>query len=285
VQIEGQGNHVVEPPWAHFRTPPFPQIAIRVLQLAQEENSSMLRLCELISSDAAFASEVLTIANSALYARRVPVTSILQAIALLGTHSLKGVCLTVGVRAYLGKALDHPVLRAIWRHNLACALIAKELALLGLVDKDTAYTAGLMHDIGRLALVVLKPKEYAALLESHCGSASSMLQQERELFGLDHCEAGRHLTRDWRLPAEFEAIVFEHHTLRQKSAPWHMADLINVSCRLADTVGFPAFPRCEFAPYAELLDELPMRERSLFHPEVEKLAIELSSKINSIESV
>jgi HD-like signal output (HDOD) protein len=158
VLAEKPMNSDVPVPWAHLHLPPFPQIAIRVLQSANNENVPMRQLSDLISSDPAFSSEVLTIANSVLYAPCFPVTSILQAIAVLGTNNLKGLCLTVGVRAYLGKSLTHPSLRAIWRHNLACGLVAEHqhLAASGLMDKDAAYTAGVMHDIGRLPLVVIR---------------------------------------------------------------------------------------------------------------------------------
>ncbi len=272
-------------PWAHIRLPPFPQIAIRVLQLAKNDDVPMRQLSDLISSEPAFSSEVLTIANSLLYAPRFPVTCILQAIAVLGTKNLKGLCLTVGVRAYLGESLSHPSLRAIWRHNLACALVAEQLALAGLMDKETAYTAGVMHDIGRLALAVIRPKEYATLLETHRGSAASLLLCERDMFGFDHCEAGRHLIADWKLPCDFEAIVSRHHSARQKDGPWQMADLINVSCRMADTVGFAAFPGCEVTAYPDLLGELPARERGFFPADAEKLAFAVGSKINAVESV
>jgi HD-like signal output (HDOD) protein len=77
-------------------------IAIRVLQLTNNENVQLHQLSELISSDAAFASEVLTIANSLVYAPRFPARTILQAIAVLGRNHLQGMCLTVGVRSYLG---------------------------------------------------------------------------------------------------------------------------------------------------------------------------------------
>src|SRR4051812_40075478 len=66
-------------PWAQLRLPPFPQVAMRVLQLAQNENVQLHQLCDLISSDPAFASEVLTVANSVLYSPRYPSSSILQA--------------------------------------------------------------------------------------------------------------------------------------------------------------------------------------------------------------
>ena len=285
MQIEGQKDEAARLPWAHLRIPPFPQIAIRILQLTNNEIAPMRQLSTLISSEPAFSSEVLTIANSALYARRFPITSVLQAIAVLGTDSLKGLCLTVGVRAYLGDALNHQSLRAIWRHSLACGLVAYRLAQAGSMDKEAAYTAGIMHDIGRLALAVISPKAYAALLETHSGSAASALQAERKLFGFDHCEAGQHLVADWKLPAYFKAVVSDHHSPRRKRDPWQMPDLINVSCRIADAVGFSVFPGCEVIPYGELLDELPDRERKTFCADVELLAFEVSSKINAAEVV
>ncbi len=283
--IEGRSEEGVRLPWAHLRIPPFPQIAIWILQLSNNEVAPMRQLSTLISSEPAFSSEVLTIANSALYARRFPITSVLQAIAVLGTNSLKGLCLTVGVRAYLGDALNHQALRAIWRHSLACGLIAHQLAQAGSMDKDAAYTAGIMHDIGRLALAVISPKAYATLLETHRGSAASVLQVERELFGFDHCEAGRHLVADWKLPSYFKAVVSDHHCSRRKGDPWQMPDLINMSCRIADTVGFSGFQGCEVIPYGDLLDELPDRERKTFCADVEQLVFEVSTKINAAEVV
>jgi putative nucleotidyltransferase with HDIG domain len=285
MQTRGQGNQAVKLPWAHLRIPPFPQVAIRILQLTNNENVSMRQLSDLISSEPAFSSEVLTIANSALYANRFPITSVLQAIAMLGIKSLKGVCLTVGVRAYLGESLNHQSLRAIWRHSLASALVAQQVARAGSMDKHAAYTAGILHDIGRLALAAISPREYAALLETHCGSAASALQAERDLFGLDHCEAGRRLIADWKLPSDFENIVSDHHSTRQKGDPWHLPGLVNVSCRMADSAGFAVFRGCDVTPYPELLGELPDRERKTICADVDLLTFEISSKINGVESV
>jgi HD-like signal output (HDOD) protein len=282
---EWQRNESIAPSWAHLRLPPFPQIALRVLQLANDENVQLHQLSELISSDPAFASEVLTVANSLLYAPRFPASSIMQAIAVLGANNLQGLCLTVGVRGFMGRALDEPIMRAIWRHNLASALIADQVASVGYMDRDFAYTSGVMHDIGRLALAVVRPKEYSLILGAHSGSPASILNAEQELFGWDHCEAGRQLIQDWKMPAEFIPIVANHHAPRLKDDPWSMADLINVSCRLADAAGFPAFPGCDVSTFPDLLEELPTRERNLFHATLEPLAAEIARKISAVESV
>lgn len=285
VEIDKRKDDLKSVPWAHLRLPPFPQIAIRVLQLANNENVQLHQLSDLVSTDAAFSSEVLTIANSVLYSPRYPASSILQAIAVLGANHLQGMCLTVGVRAYMGKTLGQPAMQCLWRHNLACALVAQQLASGGFMDKDIAYAAGVMHDIGRFALSVIRPKEYTALLSNHVGSAGSVLQRERELFGWDHCEVGRQLIVDWKLPVDFESVVSEHHAPRRTDGSWGMAELIKVSCRLADVAGFPPFAGCELAPFAELLDEIPERERKQFYTDVETMTADVTAKIQVLESV
>ena len=275
----------MEMPWAYLRLPPFPQVAVRVLQLVTNENVQLHELCDLISSDAVFASEVLTVANSALFAPRYPATSILQAIAVLGADTLQGMCITVGVRAYLGKQLSKPAMRVLWRHSLACGLIAQKLAAGGLVDEYTAYTAGILHDIGRIALTVIQPKDYPAMLQSHRGPATSILECERALFGWDHCEAGQHLVADWHLPAEFEEVVLGHHAPRRTDGAWGLAELVKMSCAIADSAGFQAFDGCDSTAYSELIEKLPARERRLFYPDVEQLARDVEAGIKAIESV
>lgn len=271
-------------PWAHLRLPPFPQVAVRVLELTSNENVQLHQICDLISSDSAFASEVLTVANS-LYAPRYPASSILQAVAVLGANTLQGMCITVAVRAYLGKSISHPAMRNLWRHNLACALIAQHMAGGGFIDKDLAYTSGILHDVGRFALAVVQPNDYSALLETHRGTADSILEREREIFGWDHCETGKRLIDDWKLPSEFDAVVLDHHAPPRTDGEWGLTELVKVSCSLADAAGFPAFAGCEAIPYPDLLERLPARERHAFYSDFEALNREVTAGIHAIESV
>lgn len=269
--------------WAHLRLPPFPRIALRVLQLACNQDVSLPQLCDLISTDPAFAGEVLTVANSILYAPRYPSNSILQAVTILGAQTLQGMCITVGVRGYLGKAMSQQVMRGLWRHNLACALIADQLALLGIAERNFAYTAGILHDVGRMGLAVLEPQSYAALLETYRGPAAGILESERQLFGLDHCEIGSQLAGDWKLPPEFTPILCAHHDARRSDGAWSPTELIKVACKMADAAGYAAFGGTETVPYAELLEELPARERRLFFPSLEALSDAIGGRINAVE--
>jgi len=283
--INKRENEAASQHWGHLRLPPFPQVAVRVLQLINDEHVHLHHLCNLISSDPAFSSEVLTVANSLLYAPRFPASTIMQAVAVLGARHLQGMCLTVAARGYLGKSMNHPAIRDVWHHNLACAIIAGKLAAAGQRDKEIAYTFGILHDVGRFALSMIQPKEYASLLVTHHGTPDSILKSERELFGCDHCEAGHRLIAGWKLSHDFEAVAAEHHSPRQADGSWAMIELIKLSCKMADTAGFPSFKGCEVTPYPDLLNELPARERDLFHPEVETLAAEVAASIHAVESV
>jgi HD-like signal output (HDOD) protein len=277
-------NQAAQIDWAHLRMPPFPQVALKVLQLANNENVQLSKLGELISSDPAFASEVLTVVNSLLYAPRYPIRSILQAIEVLGASHLQGLCLTVGVRTYLGKWLGHPTMRTIWRHNMASALIAQQIASAGTTDRDIAYTAGMLHGIGMLALAVVQPQEYIHLLGTFIGTPTGILQRERAVFGIDHCELGARLVADWRLPEEFAEVMSATHMCDESQGGWGVPQIVGLSCRMADSAGFSAFSACHASPFPELLEKLPARERKLFHTDVESLSFEVSKKIGALES-
>ena len=272
-------------PWTHLHLPPFSQVALRVVQQAARENVQLHVLSELISSDPALASEVLTIVNSLVYAPRFPINSILQAIAIMGANHLQGLCLMVALRGYMGKNLGHPVMRTLWRHSLATAAVAEQLASTGFIDRDIAFTCGVMHDIGRVAISVVRPAEYIELMSHYTGTSQSILESEQQAFGRDHCQIGDQLVKDWKLPEDFGPIISTHHEAADTSAAWGMIEVIRMSCRMADSIGFPAFSGCTCEVFPDLLEELPAREKKLFHVDLETLSGEVCKKISAIESI
>jgi putative nucleotidyltransferase with HDIG domain len=273
----------INQPWTILRLPPFPPLALQVMRMVSRDNVSMKELSELISADQAFASEILIIANSPLYQSRREIDSILQATTLLGLERMKGLTVTVGVRAYLGEWFNLPSLRACWRHSVACALIAEKLAAAAHMDRDACYTAGLVHDIGRLALAALHPVPYSRFLQDTEKNPCDILQRERELFSCDHCEAGRNLVEAWKLPQSLNEIVSHHHEPRS----WREDDvlsIVNLSCRMADSLGFAAAHNLNSPTYPDLLTEIPTEERSKFPVKAEEMILVLAAQINAIES-
>jgi putative nucleotidyltransferase with HDIG domain len=266
--------------------PPFPAVAIQALQLVSKAETRLSELHDLISADPAFAAEILRLANSPLYGIRTAITSTVQATMLLGFERVKGVALTIAMRSYIGNSLHIPVLRASWRHSLACAMVAEELvkAISKDIDKDTAYTNGLIHDIGRLGLAVTQPELYRPLLQSIQDSSSALMQSERELFGVDHCEAGRLMVTAWTLPEEFIDITSRHHEARA-SETFDPLALVTLSCRMSDALGFDFAPCADCPSYEELLRQLPGQARDQMTKRPDEFAARIEQKIACVESV
>lgn len=259
---------------------PFPGIALKIMRLTEREDVHMDRLSSLIESDPAFSTEVLKVANGWMYAPREPIASARQAVVALGIRRLQGLCLTVGVRSFLGKSLQMPIARALWRHSVATALIAEQLARRSSINPDVAFTAGILHDIGRLGLMVAWPKAYAALLDSHYGAPASILEAETGLFGADHCVFSNLLIRDWELPS---ALFAGHHHAPRLQA-WNLAELIKMSCPLADAAGMTAFPGCFIGDYPTLLQDLPDTCREPFPQDLVAHRTNVKSRLEALEA-
>src|SRR3979411_2520743 len=100
--------------------------------------------------DAAFTADVLRLANSPLVGMRGEIKSVMQAVMMLGLERIKALATTLSLRAFLTTAGSSAALLASWRHNLATAIVCERLARILVLDGDSCYTAGLVHDIGRL---------------------------------------------------------------------------------------------------------------------------------------
>ena len=271
----------LEPAWRPDTLPPFPGVALKALKLMAGTDTSLLELCNLIRSDSAFSTEILQIANSPLVAFSRNITSVLQASMLLGFQRLRGVVVTVGLRAYLKDFT--PLLQSCWRHSVACAVIAERAAKWSGSDKDVAYTAGIMHDIGRVALATTMPHAYARVVETGADQPHDLLQTECESCGIDHCQAGRALVTAWNLPDAFLEITSSHHD--PPTRPRHADSVLRTSCLLADSLGFGVVQYRAPLSYVDILAEFPEIARDHFPDEANELASQIAHEIKVIESV
>jgi HD-like signal output (HDOD) protein len=216
--------------------PPFPPVAAKVIALLARESVSLKDVAETLQTDAGLSGEVLRLANSALLGGRYSVTSIPQALPVLGTSRLTGLVLTLSVSKFLKRTKSRDSIRRCWHHNLACALAAKDFAQLFAREPDEAYNAALFHDIGRLALLVAQP----ALYDQMIASGGDLLALERTHFGLDHCAAGAWVIEHWNLPKAFVDVALHHHAPRPESS--ELTLLVHAACVVADRLGFSVIP-------------------------------------------
>jgi len=250
-------------PWALRLLPPFPAIVHQILALANEEDAGANEVGRIIRLDPTFSVEVLRFANSALFGLRREVRSIPQAIAMLGMDRVKTIATFIAVHNMVGLSLRVPALRKVWVHSVVKAIIAEEAARSAGLDTEAAYTAGLLHNLGTLGLMTAYPDEYSRMLEVSNDFGFDLLQTERDLFEIDHCEAGSYLAEDWNLPAELAAIFATHHDEPVAKASG-TGNIIKVSWRLADTLGYAAFSPDKERSFDEVISYLPAGHSWLF---------------------
>ncbi len=283
MQTLSQDTVPVNEPWALKNLPPFPWITTKVLQLYATDGNEIAvkRLTELIRSDAALSSELLRRANSALYGLRSEVGSVERAVTMIGLDQVRSLAMTLSLGSFVKTSMRVAVLRRCWRHSLGCAMLSEELAETCGIRPDQAYTAGLLHDVGRLALLVKYPESYADLLSVVIENNFSMLQSERDLFDLDHCEAGAWLAESWDFPKELISVIADHHNPGHGSRS-PLVELIHASCRLAESLGFDVTTPETTEDPAAILEQLPNPVR-LSPADIEAIRLHVTEKVNGLE--
>jgi len=150
------------------------------------------------------------------------------------------------------------------------------------MERDKAYLAGLLHDIGRLALSVVEPVAYTELIHETDEGPVDVPSRERELFGLDHCEAGRWLAQQWKIPAHFAEVAERHHE-PVRPGKIDILATVQLGCQLAGALGFDAVRRPRPPRFEEILDQLPRAALQRFDTDQDRLMLKVATKINSID--
>jgi putative nucleotidyltransferase with HDIG domain len=243
-------------PWALRLVPPFPAVAHRVLGLVGQEDISVQELGKVVQMDPSFAAELLRYANSALFGCRREVKSLAHAITVVGLDRVRTVATFIALNRMVRSSVRVEALRKVWLHSLATAIIAEEASRITRTARDCAYTAGLLHNLGTLGMMSAYPDEYSRMLEVSNDYGFDLLETERDLFDIDHCAAGAYLAEDWNFPDELAAAIALHHD-EPLAGECALANLIKVSWRLSDTLGYAAFSPDRAWGYEELLAFIP----------------------------
>ena len=215
------------------RLPAFSPVAVRLMALVADENVSFKEVAKLISLDPALSGETLRMANSGLYGRRGEVVSVLHAIAMVGLHQLTRIAVTAALWRGIPNRTS-PFMKAWWRHSVAAALIAEHSATLPI---DHAYTAGLLHGVGQLALIEHGMPDYASLVTISVASGLDLLEDERAAYGTDHAELAGLILEAWGLPEIVQDAAALHHWPNSGS---DLADAVQIGCIAAEHIGFGA---------------------------------------------
>jgi HD-like signal output (HDOD) protein len=268
--------------------PAFPPVAAKLLRVASDENAAVADLVYLLRADPALSAEIIRYANSPLFNFANDIRTLDQAAPLLGVRKIRSLALASIGRTYIRAVLMMDELRVFWRYSLVCALLSEMLARFCAVPEDTAYSAGLLHDIGRLGLMVTWPSEYAMLLQTasaklEAGEPFDLLEFERGLFdGMDRFAAGEYLAREWNLPEEF-CMIAGRFPERTEESELDLLGVVRTAARLANSIGFCVLRNPHGPSYRDILDELPMHVAASFPSEAEDLRLRLEEEVATLD--
>jgi len=223
-----------------YDLPQLPATTLSALELAGRPSAEVAALVELISADPLLSSELLRLANSALYSASTPVESLHQAVMRVGLRALRGLIFSASLRgALLGDRVLREYAEEVWRQALSVARVARAIARPLGRDPEQAYVLGLLHDLGKVALLALLREE---------GKQGSDLTTALvgQVFHTLHEKAGAAMARAWKLPAAVASVAGRHHDLgadhshRQEAALAQLAHQLDLLASLGDEPGFTA---------------------------------------------
>lgn len=194
--------------------PVLPELADQMIRMVLEDDVPLEKMTGIIEKDQALTARVLSLANSSYYKRSREIFTVRDAVSLVGFDAVRTLALGVSVLDMFptkkGSNLDY---KAFWRHSIACALFAEALmASLSIENAPKAFCAGLLHDVGKIILDIVRPDEYAVALKLAQEEPRSLIDIEKQVIGNTHCDVGREVLVHWKLPHLYEECVWCHHT-------------------------------------------------------------------------
>lgn len=264
--------------------PTLPSIMFEVLAIAEDENSTAGDLEDIIMRDQALSAKVLKVANSAYYGIPRTVETVSRATVLLGFQTVVGLALTVSVYDTLwgagkGHYLDR---RELWKHSLGAATAARILSReTDRREGAVAFTAGMLHDIGKSVFDTYMPDEYSKVIDSCQKDVLQMHEAEGSILGATHAELGYKVARRWQLPEVLCESIHQHHTASQAEDQYaRNAALVNLGDYLARNANIGQL--FEFAP--PVLDDGAVRIWAGSEQDLEKAGDELATHREMIEA-
>jgi putative nucleotidyltransferase with HDIG domain len=214
------------------RLPSLPQVLLELLALCDRDDAGMAEIGAVVSTDAGVAARIVGIANSPYYNPKRSLQNVDQCLAVLGTGTVRRLALNQAVAELFGRFQGGGDfdLRYFWYHGLCVAVTARHLARqLGYANDDEAYLAGLLHDVGQLALLTTDPDRYPRMLRDCVGEQVLMIQ-EQAAFGLTHAQVGAWLAKRWNLHSLFaDSILYHHESLERIRDAHPLAQIVTLA--------------------------------------------------------
>lgn len=220
--------------------PALPHIVFQIMSLTDNPKASAQDIGRVISQDQGLTAKVLRLANSAYYGYSRKVATASDATVLLGFATIRSIVIAASMSDILKRELTGYALGPgdLWKHSLGTAMASRYIAQKSRFKAiEVAYTAGLLHDIGKVILNTFMKEMYHEVVGEAARCQISFLDAENRVLGFNHALVGSRVARKWRLPAEIvEAIAFHHNPAEAEKDP-HLTAVVHISDALCSSLG------------------------------------------------
>lgn len=249
--------------------PTLPVIVQDLLKSIDSDDADIHLITRKVSQDQALSAKVLRFANSSFYGVQSRVTTIQQAITLIGIDAVKHMAsASTLTRLFPSEHLAGLDFTALWRHSVATAVCARVLARHLHVNQDYAFTAGLMHDIGRLVLVIYFRDQYQKVLAYREEQDSHLIEAERDIMGIDYVMTGVALATHWNFSDSIRNAIAGHY--RPENQKVHsLASIVHIANAIVHALDLSRYENDLVPPLSQAAwDDLALSEETylrVFH--------------------
>ncbi len=241
--------------------PSFPVAIQRATALSQDPKATATDLAAVIQVDPALTARILRITNSAFYGLSREISTVKEGVVILGFSAVRSLAVAVSaMKMFTGGASTIFKHEDFWRHSTCSALVAQQISRLGrLPGSDEAFTAGLLHDIGKIVLDQYAHQEFVLMLVTLRREAEYDLGAERRVINTTHAEIGRQLVERWGLPEPLCEAIGNHHTPDRAGKQPVLAMLAAVADYICSRNGVPSVAQLQCPPSpSNVLDVLKL---------------------------
>lgn len=263
---------------------PIPQVATKVMSIAQDPDSSMSDLSKVIVYDAAVTANLMKLANSAYFGLPEKVDSVHQAIVYMGMAQVVDLVLLTASSENLKAAQKGYDLNAgeLWKYSISSALIARELAeKKGSKETNLIFTAALLKDIGKVILNQYVKDSFEKINTLVTEEELTFRQAEKEVIGIDHAELGGMVAETWKFSPKMVEIISNHHMPQESSVSKFESSIVYMADTLCMMMGIGVgSDGLAYRFHREVVESLELTERDF-----QEIIAGFGEKIQEVESI
>jgi HD-like signal output (HDOD) protein len=220
--------------------PSLPSIVVKLIDVVNSSESCAEDAAALIEKDPALTSKMIRLANSAFYGIPRSISSVTSAVVVLGFNTIRSLVLSASVaKMFDGK---HTIdIDRFWKHSVVTAMASKIIVrhLMGvrMMDPESAFCAGVIHDIGMLIFSQYMANDYTRVCEYARANKIPLLEAEDKILGVNHAQMGKILAERWSLPSDLEYAIVYHHTPNEADKAVPLVNVIHLADNIAHDLG------------------------------------------------